>query len=234
MKKFIEFINVSKEYGTGENVFKSLNKIDFTIGEGEFVVILGPSGAGKTTLLNLLGGLDIVSEGQIIVDGENIEKYDDNKLTKYRGENIGFVFQFYNLIPTLTALENVELIKDIVKYPINSNKVLKMVDLNEHGDQFPSQLSGGEQQRVSIGRAIAKKPKILLCDEPTGALDSGTGFKILKLLQNINKKHNTTLVIVTHNSLLSEVADKVLKIKNGEIEDILLNESPKLMDEIDW
>ena len=183
MKNIVKFENVVKEYKAGEHILKAIDHVNFTIGEGEFVVILGPSGAGKSTLLNLLGGLDTVTSGKIIVDGNNIESFDDNQLTKYRAKNVGFIFQFYNLIPNLTALENVELMSDIVDVDIDGLSVLDSVGLATHANQFPSQLSGGEQQRISIARAVAKKPAMLLCDEPTGALNSKTGVSILTLLQ---------------------------------------------------
>ena len=212
----------------------SLNNVNFTIDEGEFVVILGPSGAGKSTLLNLLGGLDSVTSGEIIVNGEHVESFDDNQLTSYRARNVGFIFQFYNLIPNLTTLENVELMKDIVDVDINGLEVLESVGLGNHANQFPAQLSGGEQQRVSIARAVAKQPTMLLCDEPTGALDSKTGVLILNLLQDMSNNKNTTVIIVTHNALLAEAADKVIRIKNGQIENMIINENPKKIDELEW
>jgi putative ABC transport system ATP-binding protein len=211
-----------------------MDNVNFTIDEGEFVVILGPSGAGKSTLLNLLGGLDSVTSGQIIVNNQNIENFDDNQLTEYRAKNVGFIFQFYNLIPNLTALENVELMKDIVDVDINGIDVLDSVGLKNHADQFPAQLSGGEQQRVSIARAVAKQPTMLLCDEPTGALDSKTGVLILSLLQDMSNTKGTTVVIVTHNAILAEAADKVIRIKNGQIESITINEYPKGVTDLEW
>ena len=234
MKNIVKFENVVKEYKAGEHILKAIDHVNFTIGEGEFVVILGPSGAGKSTLLNLLGGLDTVTSGKIIVDGNNIESFDDNQLTKYRAKNVGFIFQFYNLIPNLTALENVELMSDIVDVDIDGLSVLDSVGLATHANQFPSQLSGGEQQRVSIARAVAKKPAMLLCDEPTGALDSKTGVSILTLLQNMSVNNNSTVVIVTHNAILAEAADKVMRIKNGKIESITINESPKKIADLEW
>ena len=201
MSTIIEFKNVVKEYQSGNHILKAMNDVNFTIDEGEFVVILGPSGAGKSTLLNLLGGLDSVTSGQIIVNNQNIENFDDNQLTEYRAKNVGFIFQFYNLIPNLTVLENVELMKDIVDVDINGIEVLDSVGLKDHANHFPAQLSGGEQQRVSIARAVAKKPTMLLCDEPTGALDSKTGVLILSLLQDMSNSKGTTVVIVTHNAL---------------------------------
>lgn len=234
MSTIIEFKNVNKEYKSGDHILKAMDNVNFTIDEGEFVVILGPSGAGKSTLLNLLGGLDSVTSGQIIVNGQNVENFNDNQLTEYRAKNVGFIFQFYNLIPNLTAIENVELMKDIVDVNINGLGVLDSVGLKDHANQFPAQLSGGEQQRVSIARAVAKQPTMLLCDEPTGALDSKTGVLILNLLQEMSNNKNTTVVIVTHNAILAEAADKVIRIKNGQIESIVVNENPKKVDDLDW
>lgn len=234
MKNMVIFKNVTKAYNLGEEKFFAANNVNFTINEGEFVVILGPSGAGKSTILNLLGGLDFATSGDIIVNNENITKFNDSRLTEYRAENIGFVFQFYNLIPTLTALENVALIKDIVKNPFDPSNVLSSVGLSKHLNNFPSQLSGGEQQRVSIARALCKNPKILLCDEPTGALDSETGVVILSLLQDMSHKRNKTVIIVTHNSAIAQAADKVIKVKNGKIKDILINEKPAKVSEVNW
>ena len=234
MDTIIEFKNVNKHYQSGEHIVKAIDDISFTIDEGEFVIILGPSGAGKSTLLNLLGGMDTVTSGQIIVDGRNIESFDDNQLTEYRAKNVGFIFQFYNLIPNLTALENVELMKDIVDVDIESEDVLDSVGLKKRANQFPAQLSGGEQQRVSIARAVAKQPTMLLCDEPTGALDSNTGVLILNLLQDMSNNKNTTVVIVTHNAVLAEAADKVIRIKNGQIESIVINENTKKIDDLEW
>ncbi|WP_296795457.1 ABC transporter ATP-binding protein [uncultured Methanobrevibacter sp.] len=234
MSTLIEFKDVVKEYKSGDNVLRAMDNVSFTIDEGEFVVILGPSGAGKSTLLNLLGGLDSATNGQIIVDGEHVENFDDNELTEYRANNVGFIFQFYNLIPNLTAVENVELMKDIVDVDIDGCAVLKSVGLENHANQFPAQLSGGEQQRVSIARAVAKQPTMLLCDEPTGALDSKTGVLILNLLQEMSNDKNTTVIIVTHNAILAEAADKVIRIKNGQIEDISINVNPKKVEDLDW
>ena len=210
MSTIIEFKNVNKEYKSGDHILKAMDNVNFTIDEGEFVVILGPSGAGKSTLLNLLGGLDSVTAGQIIVNGNHVESFNDNQLTEYRARNVGFIFQFYNLIPNLTAIENVELMKDIVDVNIDGLSVLDSVGLKDHANQFPAQLSGGEQQRVSIARAVAKQPTMLLCDEPTGALDSKTGVLILNLLQDMSNSKNTTVIIVTHNAILAEAADKVI------------------------
>ena len=234
MSTLIEFKDVVKEYKSGDHILRAMDNVNFTIDEGEFVVILGPSGAGKSTLLNLLGGLDSPTSGQIIVNGEHVESFDDNDLTEYRANNVGFIFQFYNLIPNLTAVENVELMKDIVDVDIDGCAVLNSVGLDGHADQFPAQLSGGEQQRVSIARAVAKQPTMLLCDEPTGALDSKTGVLILNLLQDMSNDKNTTVIIVTHNAILAEAADKVIRIKNGQIEDISINVNPKKVEDLDW
>lgn len=236
MKKIVELKNVSKTYKTGENEFKALDNIDLDINKGEFVVILGPSGAGKSTLLNLIGGMDTPTDGSIKIDGEEISKYTESQLSEYRAENIGFIFQFYNILPTLTVLENVELVKDIVKSGNDSKEAIKAVGLEQHMNKFPNQLSGGEQQRVSIARAIAKNPKLLLCDEPTGALDSKTGVDVLKLLKKQCDGNNgaNTVIIVTHNSLFAEIADTVIRVKNGKIESITANENPKNIDEVKW
>lgn len=236
MKNFIEFKNVVKTYNVGEKSFNALDGMSFTIPKGEFVVILGPSGAGKSTLLNLLGGMDSVTSGSIIIDSENIENFDKNQMTEYRAENVGFIFQFYNILPTLTVLENVEIVKDIVKQPKSARKILKEVGLSNHLDKFPNQLSGGEQQRVSIARAIAKNPKLLLCDEPTGALDSKTGVEVLKLLKKCCDANNgeNTVVVVTHNALIAEIADRVIRVKNGKVDSITENKKPKDIDEVKW
>ncbi|MEE1336686.1 ABC transporter ATP-binding protein [Methanobrevibacter sp.] len=234
MSTIIEFKNVDKIYKTGNHILKAMDNVNFSIDEGEFVVILGPSGAGKSTLLNLLGGLDTVTAGQIIVNGNHVEEFDDDELTSYRANNVGFIFQFYNLIPNLTALENVELMSDIVDVDIKGLEVLESVGLKSHADQFPAQLSGGEQQRVSIARALAKQPTMLLCDEPTGALDSKTGVLILNLLQHMSNNKGTTVVIVTHNAILAEAADKVIRIKNGQIESIAVNENPMKVEDLEW
>ena len=234
MGTIIEFKNVDKIYKSGDHILKAMDNVSFTIDEGEFVVILGPSGAGKSTLLNLLGGLDTVSSGEIIVKGEHVEKFSDNQLTSYRAKNVGFIFQFYNLIPNLTALENVELMKDIVDVDIDGMNVLDSVGLKDHAGQFPAQLSGGEQQRVSIARAVAKQPAMLLCDEPTGALDSKTGVLILKLLQDMSNDQGTTVIIVTHNAILAQAADKIIRIKNGQIESITVNENPEKVTDLEW
>ena len=233
-KTLIEFKDVCKKYVQGEHEFYALKDANLTINEGEMVVILGPSGAGKSTLLNLLGGMDSASSGHIWFDGEDLTTFSDNQLTKYRAENVGVVFQFYNLIPTLTAYENVALMKDIKSDTTDPAEVLASVGLADHLHQFPSQLSGGEQQRTSIARAIAKNPRLLLCDEPTGALDTVTGKEVLKLLQNMSREKKRTVVMVTHNSFFADIADTVIRVKNGGIQSVVHNESPKDADEITW
>ena len=232
MENFIKLENVKKIYNIGEQKFKALDGVDLSINQGEFVVILGPSGAGKSTLLNLLGGMDKVTSGKIKIGDSEISKYTDKQLTKYRANDVGFIFQFYNIMPTLTVIENVELVKDVTKDTKNAKEVLKEVGLSKHINKFPSELSGGEQQRVSIARAVMKNPKILLCDEPTGALDSNTGKEVLKLLKR-QCDNDTTVIIVTHNSLIAEIADKVIHIKNGKIEKVDTNK-PKNIDEVKW
>ena len=234
MDTIIKFKNVDKIYKSGDSFIKAMDDVSFEINQGEFVVILGPSGAGKSTLLNLLGGLDSVTSGEIIVNGKHIESLSEFQLTKFRAENVGFVFQFYNLIPNLTARENIELMKEIVSFDINAMDLLDSVGLKDHANQFPAQLSGGEQQRVSIARAIAKKPTMLLCDEPTGALDSNTGTLILNLLQEMSINENTTVIIVTHNEILSEAADRTIKIKNGKVENVILEKYPKKITELEF
>lgn len=231
MKKYIEFKDVSKVYKIGEKEYVALDNISFHIEKNEFVVILGPSGAGKSTILNLLGGMDNPTSGEIYVDSNKISDYNDNELTKYRGKDVGFIFQFYNILPSLTCLENVEIVKDVTNTKKNPKKVLEEVGLINYLDKFPNELSGGEQQRVSIGRAVAKEPKILLCDEPTGALDSYTGVEIIKLLK---KQKDTTVIVVTHNSLIAEVADRVIRVKNGHIESNTKNKNIKNVDEVKW
>ena len=232
-ENFIEFVNVKKKYKVGEKEFNALDGINLSINQGEFVVILGPSGAGKSTLLNLLGGMDKVTSGTIRVGNKEISKYNDAELTKYRASDIGFIFQFYNIMPTLTVEENVNLVKDVTKTEMNSKDVLKSVGLLKHADKFPQELSGGEQQRVSIARAIMKNPQILLCDEPTGALDSKTGVEVLKLLKE-QADNDTTVIVVTHNSLIADIADRVIHIKNGKIEKNIINKQPKDIDEVKW
>ena len=231
---FIDVKNLSKIYQMGEVKIKAIENVSFSINEGELVVILGPSGAGKTTILNILGGMDSPTSGSIIIDGTDISKYNRKELTKYRRYDIGFVFQFYNLVGNLTALENVELANQICKNPRDSKETLKSVGLADRMDHFPAQLSGGEQQRVSIARALAKNPKILLCDEPTGALDSKTGKMIIELLQDTCHKTKTTTIIITHNAIIAGIADKVIRVKNGTIESIEVNKNPKSVKEIDW
>jgi putative ABC transport system ATP-binding protein len=230
----IEFSDVCKKYSQGENEFYALKNANLTINEGEMVVILGPSGAGKSTLLNLLGGMDSASSGHIWFGGEDLTTYSDNRLTRYRAENVGVVFQFYNLIPTLTAYENVALMKDIKEGTTDPVEALSAVGLKEHMHQFPSQMSGGEQQRTSIARAIAKNPKLLLCDEPTGALDTGTGKEVLKLLQSMSRDKGRTVVMVTHNSFFADIADTVIRVKNGGIENVVHNDAPKDASEVFW
>ena len=236
MEKIVELKNVSKVYKVGENEFKALDNIDLSLNKGEMIVILGPSGAGKSTLLHLIGGMDTPSAGDVVIDNENISKYNENKLSDYRAENIGFIFQFYNILPSLTVQENVDIVKDIVKNPISTEEALKGVGLYEHRKKFPNQLSGGEQQRVSIARAVAKNPKLLLCDEPTGALDSKTGVEVLKLLRKQCDGNNgaNTVIIVTHNVLIADIADTVVHVKNGKIEEIIHNKNPKKIDEVVW
>ena len=234
MKELINFRNVKKTYTIGEKSFDALNGASFSINKGEFVVILGPSGAGKSTILNLLGGMDKATSGEIIIDRKDISKLSSKELTKYRAENIGFIFQFYNILPTLTVQENVELINDIVKNPKPAMEVLKGVGLDMHAGKFPNQLSGGEQQRVSIARAIAKNPLLLLCDEPTGALDSQTGVEVLKLLKAQCGEDANTVVVVTHNSLIAEIADRVIRVKNGKIRSNEVNSNPKNIEEVEW
>ena len=234
MDTFVKLENITKIYHMGEVEIRAVDGIDFSIQKGEFVVIVGPSGAGKTTVLNILGGMDTASGGRITVDGQDITKYSERQLTGYRRDDIGFVFQFYNLIPNLTALENVEMALQICRNPLDARAVLKEVGLEERMDNFPAQLSGGEQQRVSIARALAKNPKLLLCDEPTGALDSDTGAKVLKLLHDMCKEYHKTTIIVTHNTNLQAIADKVIRVKNGQINTITTNSHPLDVMEVEW
>ena len=234
MDTFVKLENITKIYHMGEVEIRAVDGIDFSIQKGEFVVIVGPSGAGKTTVLNILGGMDTASGGRITVDGQDITKYSERQLTGYRRDDIGFVFQFYNLIPNLTALENVEMALQICRNPLDARAVLKEVGLEERMDNFPAQLSGGEQQRVSIARALAKNPKLLLCDEPTGALDYNTGKAILKLLQEMCREKGMTVIVITHNSALAPMADRLIKIKNGKVSSMKVNENPISIDKIEW
>lgn len=231
---FVKLEQVTKAYRMGEVEIRAVDGIDFEIQKGEFVVIVGPSGAGKTTVLNILGGMDSASTGRVWVDGQDIAKYSAKALTKYRREDIGFVFQFYNLVPNLTALENVELAMQICKNPLNARMVLREVGLEGRLKNFPAQLSGGEQQRVSIARALAKNPKLLLCDEPTGALDYQTGKSILKLLQDMCREKGMTVIVITHNSAIAPMADRVIKIKNGRVSGMRMNEKPVSVETIEW
>ena len=226
--------NVSRFYDAGEHKVKALSNVNLELDKGKVIVILGPSGAGKSTLLNLIGGLDIPSSGEIIIDNNDIAKMSDDMLANYRAKHVGFVFQFYNLMPNLTALENIELATEVCKKAFNPEDILNDVGLKDKANSFPSKLSGGEQQRVSIARAVAKNPKLLLCDEPTGALDSKTGKSIIKLLKDIAVKHKTNVIIVTHNQALKDIANQVIYIKNGTIEKIENNISPLDIEELEW
>ena len=231
---YVKLENVSKIYGSGEVRIVAVDEISFEINKGEFVVVVGPSGAGKTTVLNILGGMDKATSGKVLVDGTDISKFNNKQLTSYRREDIGFVFQFYNLVPNLTALENVELALQICKEPLDARMVLEEVGLKNRLGNFPAQLSGGEQQRVSIARALAKNPKLLLCDEPTGALDYQTGKAILKLLQDMCREKGMTVIVITHNSALTPMADRVIKIKNGKVSSMVQNENPTSVEKIEW
>lgn len=231
---FVILDEITKTYKMGEVEIHAVDHISFSIEKGEFVVIVGPSGAGKTTVLNILGGMDTATSGKLIVDGQDITSYDSKKLTRYRRDDIGFVFQFYNLVPNLTAVENVELALQICKDPLDAETVLEEVGLGKRLKNFPAQLSGGEQQRVSIARALAKNPKLLLCDEPTGALDYNTGKAILKLLQNMCREKGMTVIVITHNQALAPMADRLIRIKNGQVSKIQVNENPVSIDEIEW
>ena len=234
MKEFVEMRDVRKIYRMGEVEIAAADGIDFQIKKGEFAVVVGPSGAGKTTVLNILGGMDTATSGEVWIDGKNIVKYSPRQLTSYRRDDIGFVFQFYNLIPNLTALENVELALQICKDPLDAEMVLREVGLADRMKNFPAQLSGGEQQRVSIARALAKNPKLLLCDEPTGALDYNTGKAILKLLQDMCRERGMTVILITHNSAITPMADRVIKMKNGKVGSMKLNETPVPVETIEW
>ena len=231
---FVEVKHVKKTYKMGEVVINAVDDMNFSIEKGEFVVVVGPSGAGKTTVLNILGGMDQATKGQVLVDGVDVAAFDRRKMTKYRREDIGFVFQFYNLVQNLTALENVELALQICRDHLDAEEILRDVGLGDRMENFPSQLSGGEQQRVSIARALAKNPKLLLCDEPTGALDYQTGKAILKLLQDTCRAKGMTVIVITHNSALAPMADRIIKIKNGRVSSMKLNEHPVPVEEIEW
>ena len=231
---YVEFKNVSKTYKTGDVKVEALKDASFEIGKGEICVIVGQSGAGKTTLLNILGGMDRLTEGEVYLDGTAVSDYTKKQLATYRRRDIGFVFQFYNLIPNLTALENVEIASQLSKDPMNPSEVLAHVGLEERMNNFPAQLSGGEQQRVAIARALAKNPKLLLCDEPTGALDYETGKAILKLLQDCSRKRGMTVVIITHNQALTAMADRIIKVKSGKIASVKMNEQIVPVEEIEW
>ena len=234
MSEFVTLKDVKKIYQMGEVEIMAAAGIDFEIKKGEFAVVVGPSGAGKTTVLNILGGMDTASEGQVLVDGQDIATYSTKQLTAYRRDDIGFVFQFYNLIPNLTALENVELALQICKNPMDAKEVLEEVGLGDRLDNFPAQLSGGEQQRVSIARALAKNPKLLLCDEPTGALDYNTGKTILKLLQDTSLIHGMTVVVITHNQAIAPMANRMIKMKNSKVDSMILNPHPSPVETIEW
>lgn len=234
LSKYIEFIDVKKVYKMGEVEIEALSGVDFSIDKGEFVVVAGASGAGKSTILNILGGMDSPSSGKIIVDGNEVSKYSQKELTTYRRFDIGFVFQFYNLVQNLTAIENVELATQICKNPLDINETIEAVGLGHRKNNFPAQLSGGEQQRVAIARALAKNPKLLLCDEPTGALDYNTGKAILKLLQDTCRNLGMTVVIITHNLALAPMGDKVIKVRNGKVDSITVNSNPTPVERIEW
>lgn len=233
-KKIVEFKDVVRTYGEGEALQYAVNHVNFTIEEGEFVVILGQSGAGKSTVLNMLGGMDQPTEGQVIIDGETVSEMNDKQLSDFRADKIGFIFQFYNLLPSLTAYENVALTRSIVKDAEDPGKMLEAVGLADHKNKFPAQLSGGEQQRVSIARALSKKPRIILGDEPTGALDSETGVIVLQLLQKRSRENQDTVILVTHNADIAKCADKVIRMKNGKIREIVENEHPLDVEEVEW
>ncbi len=234
MKEIVKFTDVVKKYGKGEAEQIAVNNISFTVNEGEFTVILGQSGAGKSTVLNMLGGMDIPTSGTVEVNGKVLSGLNDRQLSEYRAETVGFIFQFYNLLPSLTAYENIALIKDITKKSLDASELLKAVGLEKHRNKFPSQLSGGEQQRISIARALAKDPAIILGDEPTGALDSETGVLVLELMIDMCRKKNKTVILVTHNADIAKCADKVIRMKNGKIKEMYVNEAPVPVREVEW
>ena len=234
MTPYVVFDNVAKVYDTEGVKVNALHDVSFEIGQGEVCVIVGQSGAGKTTLLNILGGMDTLTSGNVFLGGDNVSAYNRRQLTRYRREDVGFVFQFYNLIPNLTALENVEMATELAKAPFSAEQVLNDVGLSERMMNFPAQLSGGEQQRVAIARAVAKNPKLLLCDEPTGALDDTTGKQVLKILQDLSREKGMTVVIITHNSAITEMADRVVKVKSGTVSSVRINEIAKPIEEIEW
>ena len=231
---YILFENVCKEYRTGEMVVKAADRVNFEIEKGEFCVVLGPSGAGKTTVLNLLGGMDRATSGRILVDGREVTEMNDHQLTEYRRHEVGFVFQFYNLMPNLTALENVELAEQVCEQALNPRIVMGQVGLEDRMNNFPAQLSGGEQQRVSIARALCKNPALLLCDEPTGALDSKTGEQVLELLTRLCREYGTTVVIITHNASIAQLGNRVIRLKNGSVESVVLNNHPARVEDVTW
>jgi len=234
MTPYVVFENVGKTYDTEGVKVDALHDVSFEIGQGEVCIIVGQSGAGKTTLLNILGGMDTLSAGKVFLGGEEVSGYNRRQLTRYRREDVGFVFQFYNLIPNLTALENVEMATELAKAPFSAKQVLEDVGLSERMQNFPAQLSGGEQQRVAIARALAKNPKLLLCDEPTGALDDTTGKQVLKILQDLSREKGMTVVIITHNSAITDMADRVVKVKSGTVSSVRINETVKPIEEIEW